>query len=263
MKNNIEKLVEDIVGEADAGDRFVACPMTMRDLLTTLTDKKSPREFLADLSSASKIPTTQDLLDIPEDEELPVNFSCQTQRITQKTTPPTLPATSECEPSENHMETDSRNPAFSAAAGSSLLPANDKGPEDTQLIRSLNQNEREHKEPDHADFELDPTNLRGSNKETFITSPKTDVHHSSVRTGRRYIVDPLFMHEEFHRALDDHLEKGTCIFRHIQFYEELKLGLRTQFRFRCTQCELIMIVNSDQDDSEFMDLNHAAVSGII
>lgn len=92
---------------------------------------------------------------------------------------------------------------------------------------------------------------------------KSEVHQSSTRTGRRYIVDPLFMHEELHRALDDHLDNGTCKFRHIHFYEEVKRGLRTQFRLRCSQCQLIMIINSEPDETNFMDLNHAAVCGII
>lgn len=88
-------------------------------------------------------------------------------------------------------------------------------------------------------------------------------HSERVRSGRRHIVDLAFMMEEFHRALDIHLENGICKFRHIHLHDELKRGLRTSFRFRCSQCELILIVNSEPDESEYMDLNHAAVSGLI
>lgn len=50
--------MQELIGEENVQQRPVVTSMSMRELYSTLTDEQPAREFLADLSSSPKRPTT-------------------------------------------------------------------------------------------------------------------------------------------------------------------------------------------------------------
>lgn len=80
--------------------------------------------------------------------------------------------------------------------------------------------------------------------------------------GRR-IVNLSFVWKEIHRTFDNHARGIECQFRDWKLINSCRHGLLTQLFFKCQMCNYENNIWSELTDSKILDINTAAVVGIV
>lgn len=266
QEKNVEKMLRDVVHE-EVDEKWLVKPivislvqpMTMKELVTTLSDEVPDSEFLVDLESHPSTPTTEELINMLQDDEMSIDDLCRQARRR-----------------EEFSRSATAQGSTKQDDGTNQRSSGDAKGECDESIKLLNPGGIFINSPTSSkDFDPSPNKSSSQPKSNETIDPASgseengdhcdaDLDESlDLDEGRRCIVDFAFVFAEFHRALDSHLETGSCKYRDIQLIDQRRRGLRTTFHVQCSHCGLIMFIDSEPTNSEFMDVNHAAVSATI
>lgn len=95
-----------------------------------------------------------------------------------------------------------------------------------------------------------------------IETEETDTENFEDKNiGGRRIVDIMYLLQEL-KSLNDH-NPFTCNFSHMQLISEKRNGLRCSLKFKCKMCHLEKVIWTEGIEKDSMDINKAAVTGIM
>jgi hypothetical protein len=91
--------------------------------------------------------------------------------------------------------------------------------------------------------------------------PTTPLQEQPALVGRR-IVDVGYFISEI-KNMSNHGEKFGCSIQNMIFQKEITQGLRCGFEFKCNMCRTSQIIWSENESSNKMNINEAAVAAVM